>query len=109
MLNYLVACAATAVAFLLIDLLWLGLIAKSFYRHAIGHLMADPPNLLAAGVFYLLYPLGVMLFAEVPTALYGGGAARADLHWSHAVLTGALFGLFAYATYDLRNMATLRD
>ena len=53
MLNYLVACAATAVAFLLIDLLWLGLIAKSFYRHAIGHLMADPPNLLGAGVFYL--------------------------------------------------------
>jgi len=108
MLSYLAAYAATAVAFLVIDLLWLGVIAKSFYRDGIGHLMADPPNLMAAGVFYLLYPLGVMLFAVAPNAWLGGTASPAELPFSRAVIAGALFGLFAYATYDLSNLATLR-
>jgi len=108
MLSYLAAYAATAVAFLAIDLLWLGVIAKSFYRDGIGHLMADPPNLMAAGVFYLLYPLGVMLFAVAPNAWLGGTASAAELPFSRAVIAGALFGLFAYATYDLSNLATLR-
>ena len=108
MLSYLAAYAATAVAFLAIDLLWLGVIAKSFYRDGIGHLMADPPNLMAAGVFYLLYPLGVMLFAVAPNAWLGGTASAAELPFSRAVLAGALFGFFAYATYDLSNLATLR-
>jgi len=108
MLSYLAAYAATAAAFLVIDLLWLGVIAKSFYRKGIGHLMADPPDLRAAGVFYLLYPLGVMLFAVAPIALVGGTVAPADLPWPQAVWAGALFGFFAYATYDLSNMATLR-
>ena len=108
MLSYLAAYAATALAFLAIDLLWLGVIAKTFYRNGIGHLMADSPNLMAAGVFYLLYPLGVMLFAVAPGAWLGGGVAPADMPFSRAVLAGAMFGLFAYATYDLSNMATLR-
>ena len=108
MLSYLAAYAATAVAFLAIDLLWLGVIAKSFYRDGIGHLMADPPNLMAAGVFHLLYPLGVMLFAVAPNAWLGGTASAAELPFSRAVIAGALFGFFAYATYDLSNLATLR-
>jgi uncharacterized membrane protein len=108
MLSYLAAYAATAVAFLAIDLLWLGVIAKSFYRDGIGHLMADPPNLMAAGVFYLLYPLGVMLFAVAPNVWLGGTASAAELPFSRAVIAGALFGFFAYATYDLSNLATLR-
>ncbi len=108
MLSYLAAYGATAVAMLVLDVLWLGVIAKSFYRDGIGHLMADSPNLAAGGVFYLLYPLGVMLFAVVPSVLVGGLAAPADAPWWRAVLAGALFGFFAYATYDLSNLATLR-
>ena len=56
--------------------------------------MADPPSLLAAGVFYLFVPTGRHAFAVAPTAFYGGEAAAEDLHWSRAVLTGSLFGLF---------------
>ena len=109
MLSYLAAYGATAVVLLAVDVLWLGFIAKSFYRDGIGHLMADSPNLVAGGVFYLLYPVGIMLFAVAPAALYGGLAAPADAQWSRALLAGALFGFFAYATYDLSNLATLRD
>jgi len=108
MLSYLAVYGATAVVFLAVDFLWLGLIAKSFYRDGIGHLMADPPNLVAAGVFYLVYPIGVVVFAVVPTVWSGGLAAAAQLPWTRAVFTGALFGFFAYATYDLSNLATLR-
>ena len=68
MLNYLAAYGATALAFLALDVVWLGFIAKSFYRDGIGHLMADTPNLVAGGVFYLLYPAGVLLFALAPAA-----------------------------------------
>ena len=109
MLRYLAAYGAIAMVMLGLDFLWLGVIAKSFYRDGIGHLMADPPNLLAAGAFYLLYPVGVLLFAVAPPAGWGSLAAPGELSWSRAVLTGALFGFFAYATYDLSNLATLRD
>ena len=105
MLNYLAAYSATAVVMLALDVVWLAVIAKSFYRDGIGHLMADPPNLVAGGVFYLLYPVGVVLFAVAPAPWSG---ALALVPWSRAVLAGALFGLFAYATYDLSNLATLR-
>jgi len=108
MLNYLAVYGATALAFLALDILWLGFIAKSFYRDGIGHLMADPPNLVAGGIFYLLYPIGVVLFAVAPAAWSGGLAAAAQVPWSRAVFAGALFGFFAYATYDLSNLATLR-
>ena len=108
MLNYLAAYGATAVVMLALDIAWLGFIAKSFYRKAIGHLMADPPNLVAAVVFYLLYPAGIMLFAVAPAAWAGMFLAPTDIPWTRAVLAGALFGFFAYATYDLTNLATLR-
>ena len=105
MLNYLAAYGATALAMLALDVVWLAVIAKSFYRGGIGHLMADPPNLVAGGVFYLLYPVGILLFAVTPAPW--SGPLRL-VPWSQAVLAGALFGLFAYATYDLSNLATLR-
>jgi uncharacterized membrane protein len=105
MLNYLAAYGATALAILALDVVWLAVIAKSFYRASIGHLMADPPNLVAGGVFYLLYPVGILLFAVTPAPW--SGPLRL-VPWSQAVLAGALFGLFAYATYDLSNLATLR-
>jgi len=107
-LSYLAAFGAIAVVMLILDVVWLGFIAKSFYRQGIGHLMAASPNLVAGGVFYLLYPFGVLLFAVAPAAWSGGLATPTDVPWSRAVLAGALFGFFAYATYDLSNLATLR-
>jgi uncharacterized membrane protein len=79
---------------------WLGLVARTFYRRHLGPLMADRPNWTAAVAFYLLYVVGVTVFAVLPAADSNSllGAA-----WR-----GGLFGLVAYATYDLTNAATLR-
>jgi uncharacterized membrane protein len=92
---------AAVVVIVALDMVWLGLIAKSMYQQAIGHLMAEQPKLLAALVFYVLYPAGLMIFAVMPHA--------EDPAWAKTVLMGALFGFFAYATYDLSNLATLRN
>lgn len=108
MMRYLTAYAAIAMAMLVLDALWLGFVAKSLYRTGIGHLMAEQPQLVAAGIFYLLYPLGVLLFAVAPVAWAGGPAAPTEAPWQRAVIAGALFGFFAYATYDLSNLATLK-
>lgn len=105
MLNYLAAYTATAVVMLGLDLIWLGLIAKPFYRDGIGHLMADAPNFMVGVIFYFMYPIGVLLFVVAPTLLSG---ATGLAPWSRVVLAGALFGFFAYSTYDLSNLATLR-
>jgi uncharacterized membrane protein len=91
----------TTGVFLLIDVAWLALIAPKLYKANIGHLMADKPNLPAAGVFYLLY-IAALLFFVIDPALVKGSA------WQ-AVWTGAFLGLVMYATYDLTNLATLKD
>ena len=100
MMKYLVAYGATAVAMFAIDMLWLGVIAKPLYQQGIGHLMADRPNLPVAALFYAVFPIGLMFFAVAP-----GGLPAA---WSKTLLAGAMFGFFAYATYDLTNLATLK-
>ncbi|MFA5235992.1 MAG: DUF2177 family protein [Bacilli bacterium] len=92
--------ALTLAVFLAIDLVWLLKIAPKFYKKHLGHLMADKPNGPAALIFYLLFMVGLVIFAIYPS--YDGGA------WWQALLYGALFGLFTYATYDLTNMATLK-
>ncbi|HEX2989425.1 MAG TPA: DUF2177 family protein [Anaerolineales bacterium] len=84
-----------------IDALWLGLIAPGFYRSQIGHLMAETPNLYAAGIFYLLF-VGVLVYFVIEPALRIGNTRDV---W----VRGALFGLVTYATYDMTNLATLRD
>ena len=99
--KYLAAYLATTVVMVALDILWLGVIAKSMYQQAIGHLMAEQPRLLVALVFYALYPVALLVFAIAPQAN--------DPAWGKALLMGALFGFFAYATYDLSNLATLRD
>jgi len=86
--------------FLLIDFIWLGFIAKEMYKKQIGHLMTDQVNWIAAVVFYLLYVIGIFIFVIMP--------AVDKNSWSSALLMGALFGLFTYATYDLTNLATLK-
>lgn len=95
------AYAAALVALGLLDAVWLGIVAPDFYRAWIGHLMADTPRLDAALAFYLLYPVGVVLFAVAPAF----DQARA----TRAVRLGAAFGFFCYATYDLTSLSTLRN
>lgn len=80
-----------------LDALWLGPIARSFYRSEIGEIMREPPNWVAAGVFYVLYVVGVVVMVVRP---YDGVA--------DATLAGGALGLIAYATYDLTSMATTK-
>ena len=101
MKNYLAAYVGTATVMVALDMLWLGVIAKPLYQAGIGHLMADQPRIAVAVLFYLLYALGVAIFAVSPQT---GGAT-----WPVTLVMAALFGFFAYATYDLTNLATLRD
>ena len=101
MAQYLTAYGVTAMVFLMVDAVWLSWIAKSFYFDRIGELLLDRPNMGAAAIFYALYVAGIVIFAVGP-ALRDGSA-------STALLYGALFGFFAYATYDMTNYATLRN
>jgi uncharacterized membrane protein len=101
LLKYVIAYGATAVIFFAVDFVWLGVMAKSFYRDHIGHLMADQVNMTAAVGFYLLYIVGIVVFAVLP-------ALHSD-SWKTALLLGGLLGLIAYGTYDMTNLATLRD
>lgn len=90
----------TVPVFFLIDLVWLGVVAKSFYQSQIGFLLG-PVNWTAAIIFYLLYIVGIVVFAIQPALLAGS--------LSKAIMLGAFFGFIAYATYDLTNLATLKD
>ncbi len=81
-----------------LDALWLGVIARRFYAEGLGHLMAERPWWPAAAAFYLLYPVGVTVFAVHPA---GGD-------WTRALALGLAAGLFAYGTYNLTNLAVLR-
>ena len=100
MLRYLATYAAIAVVMIALDLLWLGVIAKPLYQQGIGHLMAEQPNVPVAALFYALYALGLLVLAVLPNAAEPG--------WRKTLVTAALFGFFAYATYDLTNLATLK-
>ena len=101
MTKYLAAYLATALVMIAIDLLWLGVIAKPLYQQGLGHLMAERPNLTAAAAFYVVYVAGLLVFAIVPQV--------ADAGWLRTAAAAAMFGFVAYATYDLSNLATLRD
>ena len=104
MSKYVYAYLAAAIVIIALDLLWLGVVAKSFYARGIGHLMADKPNFVAATLFYLMFAAGIVYFAIAPNI------ANAEwLGWRQTLVSAALFGFFAYATYDLTNLATLRD
>lgn len=99
-MKYLIAYLAAGTAFLVLDLLWLGLVAKPFYRAQIGALMLERFNMPAALLFYVCYLGGIVIFATAP-ALHNDS-------WRYAIVFGALFGLFTYGTYDMTNLATLR-
>jgi uncharacterized membrane protein len=99
--KYAVCYGVTLLTLLIVDGVWLGLVAKNFYQSQIGHLMAEKVNFLAAGLFYVVYPFGVVYFAA------SNGLDSGD--WRDATLRGAILGLVAYAAYDLSNWATLKD
>lgn len=98
---YVKAYAVALAVFLVLDLVWLGLVARGFYASELGLLLRERVNLAAAGGFYLAYVAGVVFFAVAPAVADGG--------WQRAALNGALLGLIAYGTYDMTNLATLRD
>ena len=87
--------------FFAIDLVWLVLVAKKFYQEQIGFLMRPDINWFAAIIFYLVFIAGLVSFVISP--------AVEKQSWVHALLYGAFFGLITYATYDLTNLATLKD
>lgn len=97
----LIAYAAALVFFLAADMFWLGLLMPGQYQAWIGPLMREQPLLLPAVVFYLLYPAGLVVFAIRPALERPG--------WGRAAALGAFFGLLAYGTYDLSNLATLKN
>ena len=98
--QYIVAYIAAAVVFVAADFVWLAFVAQKLYQREIGPLLLERPLLGAAIPFYLLYLFGAIWF--------GTRAGLEAGSWSVALLNGALFGLIAYATYDLTNMATLK-
>jgi len=95
--NYIIA----LVVFLSIDYVWLAVIAKKLYTRELGFIMSDKPNLIAAGLFYLIFITGVVFFVINP-------AIEKD-SWKYALFVGIFFGFITYSTYDLTNLATLKD
>ena len=98
---YLYAYFSTLVVFLLCDMAWLGTMANRIYRPTLGDMMLSSPNLPAAVAFYLIYPLGLLIFVVLPSLK--------SESLGQAALSGALFGFFTYMTYDLTNQATLKN
>jgi len=93
--------ALTVPVFFIIDLIWLGVVAKGFYQKNLNALLSPKVNWTAAIIFYLIFIAGILIFAVIP--------AVARDSWQHAVLWGALFGFFTYMTYELTNLALLKN
>ncbi len=99
-MSMILAYVATLAILVAVDLVWLGAIAKSFYRRQLGTLLKERLSLPAILAFYAIYAAGIVVFAVRPALVTGA--------WAHAARDGALLGFFCYATYDLTNLATLR-
>lgn len=99
MMKYFGVYLAVFLTMFVIDMIWLRLIAVQWYADAMGPLLTQSPNLYAAAAFYLMFPVGLLIFAVFPSA---------DATLLKAVTLGALFGLFAYATYDLTGLAVIK-
>jgi uncharacterized membrane protein len=102
MIHFFKTFAAVLVPMLVIDGIWLTVIAKSFYAKHLGSLIAANPVWLAAGLFYVIYAIGIAYFIVEP-------ATRGSMVWYQVMVRGALFGLVAYATYDLTNHASIQN
>ena len=100
MMKYAGVYLAVFITMFVIDMVWLGVIAKSTYAEAMGPLLSPSPNLWAAAAFYLMFPAGLLIFAVLP------GETSSVLK---VAAMGALFGFFAYSTYDLTNLAVIKN
>lgn len=100
MLKYAGVYVAVFLTMVIIDMVWLRVIAVSWYQQGMAEHLAASPNLAAAAAFYLLFPVGLLIFAVMPNE-------SASL--MKVAITGALFGFFTYATYDLTAMAVLKN
>ncbi|TPN81853.1 DUF2177 family protein [Mesorhizobium sp. CU2] len=100
MIRHAFAYVATLITFLAIDAVWLTMMSQRLYRRYLGDILADSVNPAPAALFYLVYVAGIIFFATAPAFSSG--------KWTTAALNGALYGFFAYATYDLTNQATVR-
>ena len=99
--NFAIGYISSAVVFFALDFVWLSLATRFIYRPQLGDLLADNPNLVVAAAFYLVYLIGLVVFAILPAANNGS--------WAMALGLGALLGLVAYGTYDFTNLATIKD
>ncbi|MGE0742664.1 MAG: DUF2177 family protein [Hyphomonadaceae bacterium] len=99
-MTYAIAWLTTALTFLVVDAIWLSQMVGRIYRPYIGPIMAERVDVAAAGAFYVIYTLGVTFLAVSP-ALEKNSLVQ-------ALVSGAVVGLVAYATYDLTNQATLK-
>lgn len=100
MIKYTLLYIITTPVFFVIDMFWLGIIAKKFYRTQLGNFLGHV-NWTAAIIFYFIFIAGIIIFAVVP-AIDANSLTK-------AIMLGALFGFIAYATYDLTNLSTLKD
>jgi uncharacterized membrane protein len=98
---YILSYLATGIVFLVCDVVWLSTAGNSIYRPLLGDLLLEKFRLVPAVAFYLIYLTGTMFFAISPAIVSG--------RWTTALTNGAMFGFFAYATYDLTNQATLKS
>ena len=98
---FIVAALLSSIIFLIVDVIWLSYATKSFYRPLLGDLISDKPVLWAAGLFYLLYMFGMAVIVIQPCIEHNG--------LTKSLYTGFIFGLVAYGTYNLTNMAVIKD
>lgn len=100
-MNYLLAYVSSVILFATIDITWLMTMGARLYKQTLGDILLPNVNIAPAMAFYLIYPAGLTYFAVMPSLRSGSS--------SDALLNGAMFGFFAYATYELTNYATLRN
>lgn len=100
-MNYVIAYIATAIVFFAIDIVWITKVARGVYFKNLGHLLAKTMSPAPIALFYVMYIAGIVYFAIRP--------AMATGQWTTALLNGALFGFFCYATYEFTNYATLKN
>jgi len=99
MMKYIYAFIATAIVLLAVDFLWLKFVMSSVFKSELGEIVLASPRMSAAIMFYILYAIGLVVLII---------SRSGSTSWSEALLLGGLFGLVAYGTYDLTNLATLK-
>lgn len=99
-MSLLKAYLGTTISFLIVDAIWISLFVQGYYQQAVGHLLLDSPNYIAAGLFYLAYAAGVVILAVQP--------ALASRSLKTAVVNGAILGALAYGTFALTNFSVLK-